>query len=231
MSTPINNFQDILDAMEQAPALRDALRRHILTEELMQMAVQLPARLDRIKGDIGALQEGQSRIEEKVDRIGEDVSSLAEGQASLAREVARIGGDVSMLTGDGYESYAAAYADRYLRRGPGINARVISTQRDQSALKGMLDQAEIHGVIEPGGTDDADQTDLVLTSDGPTDYILAEVSVTIRQRDIDMADRRARVLAKATGRSAAPFVIVAREEPGLHRGEVQVVIIPERQDP
>ena len=55
MSTPINNFQDILDAMEQAPVLRDALRRHILTEELMQMAVQLPARLDRIKGDIGAL--------------------------------------------------------------------------------------------------------------------------------------------------------------------------------
>ena len=35
MTTPINSFQDILDAMERDPALRDALRRHILTDELL----------------------------------------------------------------------------------------------------------------------------------------------------------------------------------------------------
>ena len=37
MTTPINNFEDILYAMERDPALRDALRRHILTEELLQL--------------------------------------------------------------------------------------------------------------------------------------------------------------------------------------------------
>ena len=37
MTSPVNNFQDILNAMERDPTLRDALRRHILTEDLLQV--------------------------------------------------------------------------------------------------------------------------------------------------------------------------------------------------
>ena len=69
MTTPINTFEDILDAMERDPALRDTLRRHILTDELLQMPVRLEqfiteqkafnsntlARLDRMEGDSGTL--------------------------------------------------------------------------------------------------------------------------------------------------------------------------------
>ena len=69
MTTPINTFEDILDAMERDPALRDALRRHILTDELLQMPLRLEqfiteqkdfnsnnlARLDRMEGDSGTL--------------------------------------------------------------------------------------------------------------------------------------------------------------------------------
>ena len=69
MTTPINTFEDILDAMERDPALRDTLRRHILTDELMQMPLRLEqfiteqkdfnsntlTRLDRMEGDSGTL--------------------------------------------------------------------------------------------------------------------------------------------------------------------------------
>ena len=76
MTSPVNNFQDVLDAMERDPALRDALRRHILTDELLQVPVQLEkfiteqrsfnedmkehtsntlTRLDRMEGDSGTL--------------------------------------------------------------------------------------------------------------------------------------------------------------------------------
>ena len=41
----INNFDDILRAMEQDPALRAAMRHHILTEELLQ----LPAQVSRLE--------------------------------------------------------------------------------------------------------------------------------------------------------------------------------------
>ena len=69
MTTPINTFEDILDAMERDPALRDTLRRHILTDELLQMPLRLEqfiteqkdfnsntlTRLDRMEGDSGTL--------------------------------------------------------------------------------------------------------------------------------------------------------------------------------
>ena len=253
MTTPINNFQDILDAMERDPALRDALRRYILTEELLQV----PARLDRIEGDIGILKEGQARLEEdvaalkegqlrleegqarleqRVDRIEGDVGilkegqlRLEEGQARLEQRFDRIGGDVSRLTGADYESHVATYLPRFLRRKLGINATVFATQRNNAALTKLLDEAESQGLIVPEDTDEVEQADLVLTADGPADYLLAEVSITVQQDDVDRATERSRLLAKATGRTVTPFAIGAREEPGLHRGHVQVVLIPERQ--
>ena len=257
MTTPINNFQDILDAMERAPALRDALRRHILTEELLQV----PVRLGRIEGDIGALKEGQERLEESVDRLDEKVSQLGEKVSQLGekvsqlgekvsglgekvsglgekvsgleqkfdgleRQVGRIGGDVSRLTGADYESHVAAYVHRFLRRNLGMAAAVFSTQQDKSALTRLLDDAESEGLIETRETDELDKADLVLTAGGPTDYLLAEVSVTIQQDDVDKAAERAGLLARATGLTVAPFAIGAGEEPGLRRGHVQVVLIP-----
>ena len=218
MTNPINNFQDILDAMERDPDLRDALRRHILTEELLHV----PARLERMEGDIGALKEDVSTLKE-------DVSALKEGQARLEEESRRTGGRVSRLAGDDYESHAAAYAGRFLRRGPGIEAAVISTQRDNAALRKILDGAEKEGLITPAETDDADLADLVLASEGPTEYILAEVSITVQQDDVDKAARRARILARATGKTVAPLTIGAAEEQGLRRAEVLALLIPERQ--
>ena len=69
MTTSINTFEDIWDAMERDPALRDTLRRHILTDELLQMPLRLEqfiteqkdfnsnnlARMDRMEGDSGTL--------------------------------------------------------------------------------------------------------------------------------------------------------------------------------
>ena len=117
MTTPINDFQDILDAIERNPALRDALRRHILTDELLQM----PVRLERVEEDIGTikgdvatlkedvstLKEGQARLEGDVGTLKEDVSTLKEGQARLEGDVgtlkegqARLESDVGTLKED-----------------------------------------------------------------------------------------------------------------------------------
>ena len=242
MSTPINSFQDILEAMERDPALRDALRRHILSDELLQV----PVRLDRIegdivtlKGDVSILKEGQARLEGDVSilkegqaRLEGDVSILKEGQARLEETVGRIGGDVSRLTGNDYESYVAGLIHRFLRRERGISAIVFSTQRDKSALRALADEAETQGLIQASETDDLDHADLVLsTVGGPTDYLLAEVSITIQQDDIDRAEERAKLLAKVTGRSVSPLAVGAREEPDLNWRNVQVLLIPYQRDP
>ena len=222
MTTPINTLEDILEALERDPALREALRRHILTDELLQM----PVRLQRIETDVSTLKDNLSSLTTTVNRIEDNVSTLT-------TTVNKMGGDVSMLKGSDYESHVARLASRFLHRQLGIAATVFSSQRNQAALATLLDDAEKWGTIdadETDETDELDKTDLILTADGPTDYILAEISITIQQHDVDRAAHRAALLAKATGQSVTPFAIGAQEELGLNRHDVQIILIPEPTD-
>ena len=211
ITSPINDFQDFLNAMEGVPALRDALRVDILTDQLLQM----PVRLETIEADISTPKDNFGSMSGDIDTIKQDVSGM--------------GGDISRIRGTDYESHVATYVHRFLRRNLGINAAVLSTQRDKSALTGLLDEAETQGNIQAQETDELDKADLVLTADGPTDYLLAEVSITVQQDDIDRAAERARLLAKATARTVTPFAIGARDQPDLRRDHVQVILVPEPQ--
>ena len=110
MTSPVNNFQDILNAMERDPTLRDALRRHILHR-------RSPTSPRAARKNRGRRRGSQIRRRQN-------------------------GGDISRLRGTDYESHVATYVHRFLRRSLGINASVFSTQRDKSALTGLLDEAE-----------------------------------------------------------------------------------------
>ena len=84
MTTPINTFEDILEAMERDPALRDTLRRHILTDELLQMPLRLEqlvteqkefnsntlTKLDRMEGGSGTLKGPRARNTAVSDAAG-----------------------------------------------------------------------------------------------------------------------------------------------------------------
>ena len=218
MTTPINDFQDILDAIERNPALRDALRRHILTDELLQMPVRLK-RVEEdigvIKGDVGTLKEGQARLESDVGTLKEDVS--------------RIGGNVSNLMGSDYESHVAAYIHRSLRRELKINATVLSTQKNRQPLIELLDRAEMQGNITPEDNDKLNDVDIVLKVEDGDEYILGEISITVQQDDVRRATEWAAILAKATGGKVTPIAIGTREDPDLNRGGVQVILMQQRQ--
>ena len=205
MTTPINTLEDILNALERDPALREALRRHILTDELLQM----PVRLERIEADF---------------------TTLKDNLTTLTTTVNRIEGDVSMLKGSDYESHVARLANRFLRRQLGIAATIFSSQRNQADLATLLDDAETQGNINADETDELDKTDLILTTDATADYILAEISITIQQHDVDRAAHRGALLAKATGQTVSPFAIGTQEEPGLNHHDVQIILIPEPTD-
>lgn len=254
MTTPINDFQDILDAMERNPALRDALRRLILDDELRQM----PVRLERVEEDIAELkagqarlEEGQTRLESRVTRLEEGQTRLEEGQARLEgqfarlegevrslkhtvddidQRVTRIGGDVSNLKGSDYESFVTEFARRNIWREMKTLATVFSTQKQRANLTNLATEAEVHGQILEHEADSVTEADLVLTTDGAQDYILAEISVTVQQRDIDHAQERADILSKATGENVTAIAIGATEEPNLERGKVQILLIQQYQE-
>ena len=113
--TTINTFEDLLQALEQNPTLREAMRRHIMTEEVMQLparvfrleelvariATQLEEltnvltrfteqtnqRLDKVETDVTELKEGQARLEEGQARLETRTERLEAGQARLETDV------------------------------------------------------------------------------------------------------------------------------------------------
>ena len=240
MATPINDFQDILDAMERNPALREALRRLILDDELRQM----PVRLERIEADIVDLKEGQTRLEKGQTRLEGQVAELQEGQtrleaqfaelekgqARLQEQVTRIGGDVSNLKGDDYESFVAEYARRYLWRELRTLTMVFSTQKDRENLTRLVTEAEVLGQILGHEADSLARADLILTIDETQEFILAEISLTVEQKDIDRAQEGASILTKATGRKVTPIAIGAAEDPNLDKRGLQVLLVQQHQN-
>ena len=138
MTTPINTFQDILDAMERDPALLDALRRHILTDDLLELPAQVKALTETVTAlaeTVKALSETVEVLSETVEVLTKDVASiktdlstLTDSHEEMRRDLDRMGGHLSNLMGTDYESTVARYADRLTRRhlrliSPAVTAR------------------------------------------------------------------------------------------------------------
>ena len=76
MTMPINNFQDILDALEQNPTLRDQLRYYIVTQELLQ----LPAQFLLLRTDMAEVIERVTDLEVRMDRVGGRLGNIEGNQ-------------------------------------------------------------------------------------------------------------------------------------------------------
>ena len=250
--TPIATFEDILDAMEQNPQLLAAMRAHVLAQELLTLParfVELQEQVNRLqetvdgivrdmadlKHNVGGLSERVDGLADnvgtltgRVDGLTDNVETLTGRVDTLTDRVDTISGTVSRLAGEDYESHVCNYADRFLRRQLGINATVWATQRNKEALKLLLNSAELDGRLSPAEVDDLDEADLIMVSQAPDGHVVAEISVTIQQRDVDRAISRAALLAKATGTDVVAIVAGATEEDGLNRREARALIVPER---
>ena len=263
MTTPINSFQDILDAIERDPALRDALRRHILTDEVLALPAQVKALTDavealvaesrnlragqeqlrvdvqeirtdvaglragqeQLRADVVELRAGQEQLRVDVQEIRADVAGLRAGQeelrtgvSELRTNVGRLGGNVSRLMGTDYEGNAARIADRLVRRNLRLlNPAVVMRGRGTNATPSIpeVDQAAATGTITWDESDDLATADVIVRAtghDGEPVYVVAEISITVQERDRVRAQRRAALLERATGVTTIPVVIGINEE-------------------
>ena len=205
MTTPINTFQDILDALERDPALRDALRRHILSEELLQ----LPAAF-------AAFVETQRAFNERVDAFIETQTRWNQEQTGWNQEqtkwnvntearMGRMESDMSSLKGE----YARS---RTIQDAPGIAADMgleyVRTLTNEDLLR-------MAGNSLPRDTARSFRNaDLVIeTTDGnETHYIAMEISFTADRREVDRALRNANLISQFTGKTALPAVASVRND-------------------
>ncbi len=177
-----------------------------------------------MRADITKLQEGQARLE-----AGQ--AKLEAGQAKLEAGQARMGGDLSRLTGRDYETRAA-------RRAPSMTADHLNLTRIETLfttgnpqyLDALALNAQLQGAITRSENQELTSTDLVLRGEGPEtpDFqLLAEISITIQERDLTRAVNRAAILEKATGIRTQPILIGTAIEEGLDAGDILFLEVPD----
>ena len=191
-----------------------------------------------LRTDVNLLKEGQAELRTDVNELKTDVNLLKEGQAELQADMtivkttqARMGGDLSRLTGQDYESHAARRAPLMLigLLGAG-NAETIATTRRPEQLEAIALNATGDGSITLEKAIELQSADLVMRTESPpgtTVNILAEISITIQQRDLNRALARAATLEMATKVRTLPFLIGTKVEEGLDTSGTQVLLIPE----
>lgn len=179
--TTVRTFEDILTAMRENPVLRDAMRQHVRDEEFNDRVL---SELAELKTDVGELKASQARMEARQDHM--------EGQ-------------LSNLTGTSYERKIAKRAARTIRRYLDVrHAELVYSlaNPDNAHLSDLLYQATENGLISDDQANDLEDADLILvgqTSDGEPTYVVAEVSLTIDDSDVDRAARRAHIVHAASG--------------------------------
>ena len=224
MTTPVNSFEDILNALEQNPDLRDRLRRQILTEELLQV----PVRLERIEDSISKVQSDVQSLQHGQERLEKGQARLEEGLQSTNLRLNQITGDLGNLRGSDFERrvrYRAMYlaSERFGIENPDI---ALSQNDPRSpALHQAIGRALRDGHITPAQSTDLNDADIIISGDDNR-YAVIEVSITAANGDITRARTRANVLRNATqGETFAAVVAVIVRQPQIILADDQNVAI------
>ena len=179
MTMEINNFQDILNAMERDPALANAMRRHILTDELLKV----PARLVRIEEDIGTLKDDMTTVKEDLQGIKEDVKRIAADVGDLKGNVA------GRVAWDRHEDILAQLDLSLVRMLSNADLNNLANRSDTTGIH-RFDLLSFYR---------ADLVMEALDHDNNTHYVAMEASYTADKRDTDRESRNAGFLIRFTG--------------------------------
>ena len=157
MTTPIETFQDILDVLEQNPEYREAMRRHILDEEIRRLPAEFRElretvdslaqvvrdyikttneRLSRMEADVAELKEGQGRLEAGQASLEVRQGRLEAGQASLEVRQGSLEAGFARLEGR-QESLEAGFA-RLEGRQASLEGRQESLEAGFARLEGRV---------------------------------------------------------------------------------------------
>ena len=220
----INTADDLLRALAENPRWKEAVRREILTEELMN----LPARFDRFVATTEAFMEEQRQVNSNTDDfiaeqrqvnartddfIAEqkrDNAEQKEFNARIERRVGRIQADIGFMRGDYARRNAIAEAGDIARD---MGFRLLHTLTI-SDLREMHEASDTTG-ISLGTLHSFRRADLVMAAadgDGATHYIAMEISYTADERDTGRALRNAGFLARFTGCPAHAAIASVRND-------------------
>ena len=211
MTTPINTFQDILDAMARNPQLAEQLRRHVLTGELLAM----PAGLEALRAAVGESGEGRESLGNRLGKVESGLDEVNGSVKELNTRTDDLGATTRLLEGRSGNIDGDLYEERIIQQAiPRAHDLGVERARVAFAKKGlaphqfhdMMSAAVANGSITQDEYIDLANTDLILRGANGR-HAVCEVSTGPDQDDLARAIRRAAVLSRATGETVKPAVI------------------------
>jgi hypothetical protein len=218
MPFTVEDFHDLVRILEEKPEWRAALRRQVLSDELLALPEQIVSlraeterRFQALTAQVAELATAQKRTEEHLVALSGQVAGLAEVQKQTDAQVAELVQAVRVLLNDVGDLKGEALENRYRTKGAAYFGRLIRRAHVLSSdeLVTMVEDAVDSGVLSDAQAQEIYDADVVVRGkrreDGAEIYLIVEVSWGVGVRDVDRALRRAALLA-TTGISVVPVV-------------------------
>ena len=225
--------------LDDDPSLKPPLLRSLLTDEFLL----LPSKVDQLMElmelppKVDLLMELPPKVEQLMELM--ELRPKVEQLMELPSKVDRMQGQLNNLTGNDYERWIARLSATIVRRHLNLrHARLLQaiTRPDNESIADLANAAAMQGGITDDDAEDLIRADLVLldTASIPEPvYVVAEVSLTLDDHDVDRAARRARILRDASGNDARPVVIgTGISDANRQRAEdsgVTVILVADRE--
>jgi predicted RecB family endonuclease len=207
MAFTVQDFNDLLELLAQHPEWRAELRRHVLTDELLELPAlvrSLAESVTALTSRVDALAEAQTRTEERLARLESAIERLADSERRTGDRVGDMDGRLLELD---FARKAPAYLGPIVRR-----LRVIEPVRLADLLDDAIDEGKL--VFEDRAS--ILHADVVMSGRRPDDgqdvYMVVEISSGVRTHDVERAVTRAQLLEKL-GRPVLPIVAGRRIQP------------------
>ena len=196
--TTINTLDDFLQALDDNPTWRDAVRARILGEDVLQ----LPAKFD-------AFVEEQRAFNEEMRGFVKEQRAISEEQRAWNRNATarfdRMEGDMGSIKGF-YANYKAVQAAPWIASDMGLEHISTLSMDDLGRMAARNLPVNVARSFR--------EADLVMevTDGNETSYVAMEISFTADRRDSDRAIRNANLLTQLTGKPARAAIASVRND-------------------
>ena len=204
MTQPINTFQDIVAALEREPELRKQLRRHILTEDLLN----LPAVVGLLEPDEPPLIEQVRNLNGRLDNLAGVVGQPEPGDPPLTQQVRSISRRLGNVAGGRYEERAAHRVVARMRTLGIERARIVlAPGESRPEFHDAMETAVEQGLVSQEELADLVRADIILRG-ASHHHAVIEASLGPEAEYLEWAQRWAAILAQATGDETVAVVAV-----------------------
>ena len=227
--TVIHTTDDLIRLLNENDEFRQAVRRHVLSDEL----IQLPERLAKFETHVESFIDEQKQFNKEQRQFNKEQRQFNKEQKQFNKEQKQFNKEQKQFN-QRMESSIGELRDDVARQGDAIGElrgntarQVVSTHFIEIAegmgfrCKGILMRADLVQMLTHSERDDIPhgdrrsffRADLVVEatdSDGAMHYIAVEASYTADQRDTSRAQRNAALLTRFTGHPAHAAIASVR---------------------